>query len=643
MKYLRERALPINFDVTIIGTWNRFLLGLNFLKGREGKMSYKKLAEDILRLVGGRENVSNLTQCATRLRFKLKDNMKANKRELEKLDILKVIEGSGQFQVVIGPHVSSVFSQIMKVGNLGTGTDSVDGNEEKRGIIPRISDAISGSFTPLIPILCGSGMLKAVIVIFTMFGWLSAKSGTYHILSAASNAFFHFLPVMLGITFALKIGANPYIAATIGAALLEPNFTSLLKSGATSSFIGIPVVLINYSSTVLPIFVAVSIYALLEKLLKKVIHEQLHLIFVPMLTLLIMVPLTVIVFGPFGVYVGKLIALGSSYIISKSAFVTGLILGALWIPIVVLGFHWAILPIMISNISTNGSDPLLGLLMASVFACGGAVLGVFLKTKNKNLKAVAGSSLIPCLLSGISEPVIYGILFRYKRSFAYAIIMSGVSGAVGGALGVKATQLAGGIFTIPTYSPVLGYVIEIAVAFFGTALLHLLFGFGEKQTNKVDAGVSFVKEQNVVSPLTGSVKKLSQVNDPVFSSEAMGKGVAIEPTIGKVLSPVNGVISTIFPTGHAVGITSDTGVEILIHIGINTVELEGKYFTKQVKQGDQVKRRDLLISFDIEKIKEAGFDVITPIVITNSNSYKDIIQTNKETIQTNETLLSLLV
>jgi PTS system beta-glucosides-specific IIC component len=619
------------------------LTWVELIKGREGKMSYKKLAEDILRLVGGRENVSNLTQCATRLRFHLKDNKKANKRELEKLDILKVIEGSGQFQVVIGPHVSSVFSQIMKVGNLGTGTDSVDGNEEKRGIISRISDTISGSFTPLIPILCGSGLLKAVIVILTMFGWLSAKSGTYHILSAASNAFFYFLPVMLGITFSLKIGANPYIAATIGAALLEPNFTSLLQSGATSSFIGIPVVLINYSSTVLPIFVAVSIYALLEKLLKKVIHEQLHLIFVPMLILLIMVPLTVIVFGPFGVYVGKLIALGSSYIISKSALVTGLIVGALWIPIVVLGFHWAILPIMISNISTNGSDPLLGLLMGPVFACGGAALGVLLKTKNKNLKAIAGSGLIPCLLSGISEPIIYSILFSSKRSFAYAIIMSGVSGAVGGALGVKATQLAGGIFTIPTYPPVLGYVMEIAVAFFGTALLHLLFGFGEKQTNKVDAGESFVKEQNVVSPLTGSVKKLSQVNDPVFSSEAMGKGVAIEPTIGKVLSPVNGVISTIFPTGHAVGITSDTGVEILIHIGINTVELEGKYFTKQVKQGDQVKRGDLLVSFDIEKIKEAGFDVITPIIITNSNSFKDIIQTNKETVQTNETLLSLSV
>lgn len=606
-------------------------------------MNYKKLSEDILRLIGGKENVLSLTHCATRLRFKLKDSKRANKEELEKLDILKVIEGSGQFQVVIGPQVGSVYDEVMRLGNFGALTNSLDGNEEKGSLFARISDTISGSFTPLIPVLCGSGLLKAFIAILTTLGWLSDKSGTYFILSAASNGFFYFLPVILGVTIALKIGANPYVAATIGAALLEPNFTGLLKAGGTSSFIGIPVVLMDYSSTVLPIFVAICIYGLLEKFLKKIMHEQLHLIFVPMVSLMIMVPLTVLAFGPFGVYVGKLIALSTSYLIGKSALLAGLLLSGLWIPIVVLGLHWAIIPIMISNMSTNGVDPLLGIAMSTIWVSGGAALGVLLKTKDKNLKAIAGSALVPCVLSGITEPIIYGIFFRYKRSFAYSIIMSGISGAVAAVLGVNATQLAGGLFTIPTFKPVSGYLIVIAIAFIGTMLLHLLFGFENKSMDKIDANESLVKEQSIASPLTGIVKKLSQVNDPAFSSESMGKGVAIEPTIGNVLSPVNGEILAIFPTGHAIGIKSDAGAEILIHIGINTVELEGKYFETHVKKGDKVKTGELLVSFDIEKIKEEGYEVITPVVITNSTAYKDIIQTNKENILANETLLSLLI
>ncbi|XOQ14300.1 MAG: PTS system, beta-glucoside-specific IIABC component [Shouchella clausii] len=607
-------------------------------------MSSKKLAEDILRLVGGRENVSSLTHCATRLRFNLRDNKKANKEELEKLNILKVIESGGQFQVVVGPHVSSVYSEVTKLGNFGTDPDSVDGDvKEKSSLTSRILDTISGSFTPLIPAIVGSGLIKALLSVLTMLGLLTETSGTYHILSAASNAIFYFLPVLLAVTFALKIGANPYIAATIVAALLEPNFTGLLQSGDSSSFLGIPVVLMDYSSQILPVFGAIGLLALLEKLLKKIIMDQLHLIFVPMLSLLIIVPITVFVFGPFGIYVGDLIATGTSFILDKSAIITGLILGMTWVFIVILGLHWAILPIMISNITSTGSDPIMGLMMGTVWGAGGAALGVLLKTKDKNLKAVASSSLIPAFLSGVSEPIIYGIFFRYRRAFIIFIIMSGISCAVAGAFGITATQVAGGIFTIPTFSPVWAYLIVMAISIFGTALAVVIFGYENKNTKKVEAGASLTKEQSIVSPLTGTVKELSQVNDPAFSSETMGKGIAIVPTIGEVISPVSGEITTIFPTRHAIGITSDTGVEILIHIGLNTVELEGKYFATELKQGDQVKQGELLVSFDLEKIKEAGYDVITPIIITNSNSYKEIIKTNNEKVQANDVLLNLTI
>ncbi|ANU24181.1 beta-glucoside-specific PTS transporter subunit IIABC [Planococcus donghaensis] len=606
-------------------------------------MSYKKLAEDIIRLVGGKENVSSVAHCATRLRFNLKDNKKADKKELEKLAILKVVESGGQYQVVIGPQVSSVFSEIMNIGNFGADSDATEETKEKGRLSSRIFNTISGTFTPLIPVICGSGLLKALIIVLVMLDLLSAESGTYSILSAAANAVFYFLPILIAVTLALKLRVSPYISAVIAAALLEPNFTSLSEAGDISSFVGIPVVLINYSSTVLPVFVAVSIYSLLERLLKKAFHVQLHMIIIPMVSLLVMVPLTVLIFGPFGIYVGDAILQATIFVLDKSAVLTGLLLGAGWVFIVILGLHWAIIPLMLSNITTTGSDALLGIVMGTVWVAGGAALGVFLKTKDKNLKAIAGAALIPSVLSGITEPVIYGLFFRYKRVFVIAVIMGGLASALAGGLGVEATQLAGGVFTIPTFLPVIGYVIVIAFSILGTALAVLLLGYESKEAKTIESGELLIEGQNIVSPLTGKVKALSEVNDPVFSTETMGKGIAIEPTIGAAFSPVNGVVTALFPTRHAIGITSDTGVEMLIHIGLNTVELQGKYFEAKVKQGDRVKQGDELVTFDLEKIKEAGYDLTTPVIITNSSLYKEIIQTDNKVVEKNDVLLSVSV
>ncbi|QJX81319.1 beta-glucoside-specific PTS transporter subunit IIABC [Priestia megaterium] len=612
-------------------------------------MSYDKLAKDILQFVGGDQNVSSLVHCATRLRFKLKDNKKAQKTEIQNLQgILSVVESGGQFQVVVGSHVANVYDEIVKIGNFGVNSNSTD--EPKGTVMSIIFETISRSFSPLIGALAGAGMLKAVLTVLTTFGWLSQESGTYHILSAAGNAVFYFLPIMLGITLATKLGANPFVGGTIGAALLEPNLTGLLAEGKTSSFFGIPVVLMDYSSSVFPIFIAVSIYAALEKFLKKVIHKDVQMFLVPMLSLAIIVPLTVMAFGPFGVYVGNAIGAVINFLSDKSGILTGAVIGATWPFLTILGLHWGLVPIFLANIA-NGGDPILAMVAGGVFAQMGVALGIFLKTKDRKVKTLAGSTAVPGLLAGVTEPIIYGLILRFKRTVPYVAIAGAIGGAVNGLLGVKAINFAfTALLTAPAFSPIGIYIIGSLVALVCGALLTILFGFEDKKQqevankpeNKSEDKPSLMKTASIVSPLTGDVKLLNQVNDQVFSSGALGKGIAIEPNTGKVFSPVDGVISTLFPTGHAIGITSDEGIEILIHIGIDTVQLDGKYYDPQIKQGDQVKQGDLLVNFDIERIKEAGYQVTTPIIITNTINYLDIIPTNAERVALDDSILTIV-
>ncbi|MDH2363394.1 beta-glucoside-specific PTS transporter subunit IIABC [Priestia megaterium] len=608
-------------------------------------MSYDKLAKDILQFVGGDQNVSSLVHCATRLRFKLKDNKKAQKTEIQNLTgILSVVESGGQFQVVVGSHVSSVYEEIIKIGNFGKNSSSTD--EPKGTIMSIIFETVSRSFSPLIGAFAGAGMLKAILTVLVSLGWLSQESGTYHILSAAGNAVFYFLPIMLGITLATKLGANPFVGGTIGAALLEPNLTGLLAEGKTTSFLSVPVVLMDYSSSVFPIFIAVSIYAVLEKFLKKVIHKDVQMFLVPMLSLAIIVPLTVIAFGPFGVYAGNAIGSGISFLSAKSGILTGAVLGAAWTFLTIFGLHWALVPIILANIAAGG-DPIFAMVASGVFAQMGVALGIFLKTKDKQVKALAGSTAVPGLLAGVTEPIIYGLVLRFKRTVPYVAIAGAVGGAINGLLGVKGITFAfPSLLSISAFSPVGTYTIGVLAALVCGALLTILFGFEDKKQqeieNKPENKPSLMKKASIVSPLTGDVKLLNQVNDQVFSSGALGKGIAIEPNTGNAFSPVDGVVSTLFPTGHAIGITSEEGIEILIHIGIDTVQLDGKYYDPQIKQGDKVKQGDLLVNFDIERIREAGYQVTTPIIITNTVNYLDVIPTDAERVALDDYILTIV-
>ncbi|WP_138494933.1 beta-glucoside-specific PTS transporter subunit IIABC [Paenibacillus pinistramenti] len=632
-------------------------------------MKYEELAHEIVKLVGGRENVNGLVHCATRLRFTLKDDSKADKEALlGTKGVLTAQSAGGEFQVVIGPHVSEVYETILARegvrGAGGTG-DAAGAGKPKEKLSNRIFGVISGSFVPLLGAMAGSGMLKALLIILVQAGALTEQSSTYLILQAAANAVFYFLPIFLGITLATTLGANGYVGGVIGAALLEPNLTGLASFKGAVTFLSIPVTVADYSSTVFPVFIAVCFYALLNKLLKKIIHRNVQLFLVPMLCLLIIVPLTVLVFGPFGVYAGNAIASAVTFLADKSGWLAGLVLGGSWMFLTLLGIHNGIIPIIIQNLG-KGGDPLSAMFATAVFAEMGLAVGILLRTKDKTTRTLASSTAIPGLLAGVTEPIIYGFILRYKRTIPYVVIAGAIGGAISGGLGSKSVAFAfPSIFSIPVFTPLAPYVIGITVSFVLAAVLVYFFGYEDKKQLKAaaaadladgtgaagsgsaqeaqsGAAVNASKQETVLSPLSGTVKPLSSVSDGAFASGAMGQGLAIEPDAGEVTSPVNGIVTNVFPSKHAIGITSDSGAEILIHVGINTVKLKGEHFTAVVEQGARVSAGDLLLRFELEKIREAGFETITPVIVTNPDQYLDILTTEQKQVGAADKLMTIL-
>lgn len=625
-------------------------------------MNRKQLATKILKLVGGSNNIASLVHCATRLRFTLKDTAQADTTKLKQLDgILSVVESGGQFQIVVGTNVADVYQEIVQLRNEAGGQNQENDSYSKNNdsIVSRIFEVISGSFSPLIPALAGSGMIKALLTIFALLGWMSEESGTYLLLSAASNAIFYFLPIFLGVTISIQLQANPYVGGVIAAALFEPNYTGLLAGTDQTDFLGIPVVLADYSTSVFPIFIAIGIYALLDRLLKKIIYKDVQVFLVPMLSLMIMVPLTVILFGPFGTYIGGAISTGILWLIDASGLISGIVLGGLQPFLVIFGLHWGITPITLNNLATYGGDPIEALFACAVFAQIGIAFGIFLRSRrNNNLRALSGSTALTGLMAGITEPILYGLILRYKRTIPILIIAGAAGGAVNGSVGVQMTSyIFHNIFSIAAYSPMITHVISISIAFVTATILVVIFGFESKpkeatvETTQAEAAAATtipsnqgeIKQIKISSPLTGKVTLLQDVNDTVFSSEAMGEGLAIEPTVGEVFAPVDGVVSAIFPTKHAIGLTSDDGVEILIHIGINTVQLQGEFFETSLRIDDRIQQGEVITTFDIAAIKKAGYDVTTPIIITNPEKFSDMYKTNQNEVQGKDPFFSLII
>ena len=592
----------------------------------------EKEAKELLALVGGKENVNQLVHCATRLRFELKDESLAQKKEIEtKPYVLSVIISGGQYQIVIGPKVTEYFAALMQLLNLD---ESKKSNEGKQKI--SLLKVISGAFSPLIPLLAGAGMIKALLMVLVEFGLLSDASSTYAILSAAGNSVFYFMPIFLGITLSKQFGGNMYVGGAIGAALLEPSFTGLIGQEGVN-FLGISVVPVDYATTVFPIFIISFVYAFLDKQLRKIVKQELQMFLVPMICLLVLVPMAILVFGPFGTTIGNLVSSFISMLFDFSNLLAGLVLGATYPFLTILGLHWGFTPITLQNLSQFGGDVLEGAAVCCVYAEIGIAIGAYLKgRKGSKIREIAGPTILTGFLAGVTEPILYGIVMRYKRLMAIVAIAGGVGGAINGLFHVTMNAYVfHNLFSVAmmTYSPFVPFLIGCAAALATGLLLTYFWGLpaedsadfqapGEAALPQAQSTSTAAQPFDIAAPANGTVIALEQVEDEAFAQGAVGQGAAILPTDGKIYAPTDGKISMVFPTGHAVGMQCDNGAELLIHIGLNTVELKGKYFTVHVKDGDTVKKGQLLLECDIEQVQQAGYPLTTPVLITNTDAFQ---------------------
>ena len=617
---------------------------------------YDGLARIIIQNVGGKENINSVTHCVTRLRFYLKDDSKANTDILKATDgVVTVVQSGGQYMVVIGNHVGDVYDAVISVGHLENKMlqNSDSGKDEKQSLFNTFVSIITGLFSPFLGVFCACGILKGVMTLLATLNVVNGNGGTYNILYGIGDTAFYFLPVVLGFTAAKKFKLPEMEGLVIGLALVSPY---MLNNGTydISTLFGIPVIApstSNYTSTVLPVICAVAFAAWFENKYKKWIPDTIKLFAVPLITIVVTVCLTFLVIGPITSVISNVLGMIFEAINNFSPILMGLLVGFFWQILVMFGLHWALIPIAISNLTLVDSQ---GLLMGEViftamlgttFAQTGACIGIMLKTKDQKLKSLCPPSIISGI-AGVTEPAIYGITLPKKKPFIRTCIVSAIAGAILCMLGVRDYQMAGmGVFAYTQFiSPdthnlhpmMIGIVVSLC-CLVASFILEMLF---YKDDVKVETKSA---SESIYAPLNGKIVPLEEVKDEVFSSGAMGKGIAIEPSEGKVYAPCDGVITTFFPTKHAIGITSNGGAEILIHVGMDTVNMNGDGFIAKKSQGDIVKKGDILLEFDMDKIKVANHPLITPVVITNASAYADIVNTDLKEVKITDSLMEMVV
>ncbi|WP_315371665.1 beta-glucoside-specific PTS transporter subunit IIABC [Paenibacillus sp. FSL R5-0490] len=641
-------------------------------------MNNKDLAKNVLDLVGGEQNISGLTHCATRLRFVLKDDNKADLKALDQLEgVLKAQNSGGQVQVVIGAKVDAVYSEVKnltsdKIGELTESTDS--GPKKRRNPVNVVLETIAGIFTPVLPALVGCGMIKCLATVITAMGYLEG-SGFLTIINMIGDCIFYFMPFFLAVSAANRFKTNPYLAVALAAGLMHPTILNaaaqIAETGVNSiDFLGMPILLMKYSSSVIPIILAVWIMSYVYPIVNRVIPKFLQVLLTPMIVLFIMIPVELIVLGPVGSYIGDWLTNGINSLFSTAGVLAGAILGFFKPIMVMFGMHYAIMPIQVQQVATLGATVLLPTALAANLAQAGAAFGVFVLTKSKTMKSAAASSGFTALF-GITEPAIYGVTLKYKRPFFAGCLAGGLVGGFYSLVHTTANAISlPGVLAIGTYSSdrymyvVIGCIAAVVLGFVFTLLAGIkedTDGNKSKQqaTNKVNSNQTVVatevtpasvpsqtstsSDMLIVSPMTGEIKPISEVEDQAFAQELMGKGIAIVPTDGKVYAPFDGVVEALYRTKHAIGLKAANGVEILIHIGVDTVSLKGKYFNAHIEQGQTIKAGDLLVDFDPEGITSAGYNTITSIVVTNMQQYGDVLTTaTSGPIRESEPLIKLI-
>ena len=610
-------------------------------------IDYHKTAMELLEELGGNDNITNVTHCATRLRFILKDESIVNKDKVAKIPgVITTVQAGGQFQVVIGNHVKDAYEHMIKMVTIDEEAAKGTGNK-KVGIVSRIIDVISAIFAPFLYTLAACGILQGILGVLVALNAIDTAGGTYQILNFISWTAFTFLPVLIAVTASKKFGVNTFIALVIACALVCPDYIAMVNAAKPVYFLGMKVQLLSYTSSVIPIILSIWIASYVQKFFDKYLPIVIRNLFTPMFTIAIMVPLTLLAFGPIGNTIGG--AIGGIYntLYNLSPIVAGLVVGGLWEVLVIFGVHWGITPVTVGNYANLGYDTFTGLQASAVFSQAGATFGVFLKTKNKDMKGVSASAAITGLF-GITEPAIYGVNLRLKKPMICGCIAGAVGGAIGGAFhAVSWSYNMPGIATLPAYfkvghlTPFIGLVISIVVAFVLGAVLTYIVGFEDEaddETKEIETSNETTETNGeatseFVAPVTGNVIPVNQVKDEAFASEAMGKGVGIEPENGKVYAPFDGNVDAVFPTGHLVGLSDGNGAEVLIHIGVDTVKLEGKGFTTYVAQGDKVKKGDLLVEFDVELLKKEGYDTTVMFITTDTSKDVQVLSGRKEAVK----------
>jgi len=617
-------------------------------------MNYEQQAATILKKVGGAENITNVGHCATRLRFNLVDESKADTDGLKATEgVVGVVSKGGEYQVVIGAEVSQVYEKMQKL--LPEGSGSKRGNEEVKGNwFERFISTITGIFTPILPPLTASGMLKAVLAVLVAFNLVSKESSTYQVINFMADATFYFLPILLANSAAKKFGCSQMLAMMLGAMLVHPNFVSMVsaakEAGTTISIFGLPIYNATYSSSVIPVVLGVWFMSLVEPIADRISPKAIKFFTSPLITMLVTGIVTLCVLGPIGYIIGNALATAVNTISNIAPWLMSTVLGAFLPFLVMTGTHHAITPIGINNRLTIGYDSVIypGQLASNV-AQGAAALAMSLKTKNSTKKQLASATGITAVC-GITEPVLFGVTMKNKTNMIASMIGGGIGGFFMGLVGTK--NFSGGspgLLTLPSYLssdyPISNFVyacVGAAIAFAIAFLVNLIIYKDSEEDLQVNKEVKVNSEISLVSPMDGECVALKEVNDPTFADGLMGNGIAIKPSEGKVYAPCSGVIKTVFRTKHAITMTSDDGTDIIIHVGLDTVKLDGKYFDVHVNDGDDVEAGQLLMDFDKEAIEKEGYDTITPVIIANSDKY-DFQDFTGKTVSHGEEVIRLKV